>query len=54
LGEPPFSLFVMELPVAAACGPVTVVGEGPDATERIPPQSKLCERARDFERDSSR
>jgi hypothetical protein len=53
LGEPPFSLFVMELPLAAACGPVTVVGEGQDATEGIAPQSRLCERARDFKPDPS-
>jgi hypothetical protein len=44
----------MELPLAAACGPVTVVGEGPEATERIPPERKLCERARDFASGASR
>ena len=54
LSEPPFSLFVMELPLAAACGPVTVVANGPDATERIPPHTRLCERARDFEPGASR
>ena len=46
-GELPFGLFVMELPLAAACAPVTVAGERPDATERIPPRTKLCERAWD-------
>jgi hypothetical protein len=46
-GESPFGLFVMELPLSAACAPVTVTGDGPDATERIPPRSKLCARARD-------
>jgi hypothetical protein len=45
-GESAFSLFVMELPLSAACGPVAVAGEGPDATERIPPQTTLCERGR--------
>jgi hypothetical protein len=45
-GEPPFSLFVMELPLAAGCAPVTVAGEGADATERIPVQTKLCEASR--------
>lgn len=41
-GEPPFGLFVFELPLAAACGSVTVRTEGPDATKRIPPRRKLC------------
>ena len=44
-GESPFGLFVFELPLAAACGSVTVHGDRSDATERIPPQHKLCERA---------
>jgi hypothetical protein len=44
----PFGLFVMELPLSAACAPVTVTGEGPDTTERIPPRPRLCERARDL------
>lgn len=44
-GESPFGLFVIELPLSAACATVTVAGKGPDATERIPPQPKLCERA---------
>jgi hypothetical protein len=43
-GESPFGLFVVELPLSAACAPVTVSGKWPDATERIPPQTKLCER----------
>jgi hypothetical protein len=46
-GESPFGLFVMELPRSAACAPVTVTGGAPDATERIPPRPKLCERARE-------
>jgi hypothetical protein len=46
-GESPFSLFVMELPLSAACGSVTVAGERSDATERIPPRTRLCERAGD-------
>jgi hypothetical protein len=44
-GESPFSLSVVELPVSAACAAVTVAGEGPDATEPIPPRTKLCDRA---------
>ena len=34
LGESPFSLFVVELPLSAACATVTVAANG--ATERIP------------------
>ena len=45
LGESPFSLFVMELPLSAACAPVTVAANGSDATRRIPARTKLCERA---------
>ncbi len=45
-GESPFSLFVVELPLAAACGSVTVTGDGPGAIDRIPPRTGLCERAR--------
>lgn len=44
-GEPPFSLYVMELPLSAACAAVTVAGDGSDASERIPRQRKLCKRA---------
>ena len=36
LGVSPFRLFVMELPLSAACGAVTVAANGADATERIP------------------
>ena len=36
LGESPFRLFVMELPLSAACAAVTVAADGSDATERIP------------------
>ena len=39
-GESAFRLFVLELPLSAACGPVAVAGE------RIPPQAELCERAK--------
>lgn len=39
-GESPFGLFVMELPLSAACDEVTVTG---DATERISPRPELCE-----------
>lgn len=45
-GEPAFGLFVIELPLSAACGPVTVVADGPDATERLPRQAPLCDRGR--------
>jgi hypothetical protein len=46
-GASPFSLFVVELPLSAACVQVTVAGEAPDATDQIPPHSRLCERDRD-------
>ena len=49
-GESPFALFVVEFPLAAACGSVTLVREGSGATKRVRPQGKLCERARDHER----
>jgi len=45
-GESPFSLFVVELPLSAACVPVTISGRGSDGTEGLPPQPELCERAR--------
>ena len=32
-GESPFGLFVIELPLSAACATVTLAGKGPDATE---------------------
>jgi len=41
-GESAFSLFVLELPLSAACGPVAIA----IAIERIPPQAKLCARAK--------
>ncbi len=44
-GERAFSLFVVELPLAAASAPVTVVGEGPGAEEQVPPQARLCRRS---------
>jgi hypothetical protein len=43
-GEPPFRLFVLELPLAAACAPVTVHEDGRDLTERMPPRPRLCKR----------
>ncbi len=39
-GVSAFRVFVLELPVSAACGPVAI------GAERIPPQAKLCERAK--------
>lgn len=40
-GAAPFALFVAELPIAAACGPVTVEADG--ATARIDPKPHVCE-----------
>ena len=45
LGEQPFSLFVLELPLSAACAAVTVAGNGSGTTERIPTRARLCARA---------
>lgn len=45
LGVSPFRLFVMELPLSAACAAVTVTAHGSDATERIPARTRLCARA---------
>jgi hypothetical protein len=47
LGEPPFRLFILELPLAAACDPATVYEDGLDLTEHIPPRPKLCKRSYD-------
>jgi hypothetical protein len=44
-GTTPFALFVVELPLAAACRAVVIDGHGLAASERIQPQRKLCERA---------
>lgn len=44
LREPPFGLFVVELPLAAACGTVTLRADG-DAVQRLPRQARLCTRA---------
>jgi hypothetical protein len=44
LGEPPFRLFVMELPLSAACAGITVAANGSDVTERIPVRTRLCAR----------
>ena len=42
ISEPPFRLFVMELPLPAACDPITIFGQGPDAIETVPPDAALC------------
>jgi hypothetical protein len=39
-GAPPFALFVAELPLSAACGPVSVEADG--ATARIEPKPRVC------------
>ncbi len=39
-GQEPFALFVTELPLSAACGPVTVHADG--QTARIGPKPRLC------------
>jgi len=44
-GERPFSLFVLELPLDAACTSVAVETDASARTERIRPQPKICERA---------
>ena len=43
-GERPFSLFIVELPLRAACAPITVRVVRSEATERIRRRPKLCER----------
>ena len=43
-GEPPFRLFVLELPLAAACDAVTVTAGR--ASDRVAPRAGLCRRAR--------
>ena len=43
LGESPFSLFVVELPLSAACDAVTVAANG--VAERIPARPRVCARA---------
>jgi hypothetical protein len=40
LGESPFRLFVMELPLSAACAAVTVAANRADAIERIPAKTR--------------
>jgi hypothetical protein len=44
-GERPFSLFIVELPLRAACVPITVRVVLSGATERIRRRPKLCERS---------
>jgi hypothetical protein len=44
-GEPPFSLFIVEMPLRAACGPIIVRDVRSEATERIRRRPKLCERS---------
>ena len=45
----PFSVFIVELPVEAACGEITLeaVGAQPEATETVAPRLKLCEKVRE-------
>jgi hypothetical protein len=45
LGEPPFRLFAMELPLAAACAAITVTAKGSAPASRIPARPRLCARA---------
>jgi hypothetical protein len=44
-GEPPFSLFVVELPLRAACAAMTVRVARSEATERIGRRAKPCRRS---------
>ncbi len=44
-GEPPFSLFVVELPLRAACAAITVRNARSEGTERIGRRAKLCHRS---------
>jgi hypothetical protein len=44
-GKRPFSIFVFELPLRAACGPLLVRGQGHQALERVGARPKLCERS---------
>jgi len=51
-GERSFSLFVVELPLGAACAPITVKRRGPGTDQRIRPRARggpgfrtLCDRA---------
>ncbi|HEV2814785.1 MAG TPA: hypothetical protein VGW10_16130 [Solirubrobacteraceae bacterium] len=43
-GHRPFALFVVELPLEAACGPVVLRTDAPDAPQRIPPRPEVCAR----------
>jgi hypothetical protein len=44
-GQRPFSLFVLELPLGAACAPIKLARNGSRATKRIPARPRVCERA---------
>jgi hypothetical protein len=44
-GEPPFSIFVVELPLRAACAPITLRNAHSEATKRIARRPRLCERS---------
>lgn len=44
-GEPPFSVFVVELPLQAACAPITVRNESSRAIQRIGRSAPLCNRS---------
>lgn len=43
-GERPFSLFVTELPLQAACRSITVETDSENAIQRIPPRPRMCAR----------
>lgn len=44
-GERPFALFVVEVPLAAACDPVTLVGAGATAAARVARRPAICARS---------
>ena len=44
-GEPPFSVFVVELPLRAACAPMTVQNQRSGATLPIGRRAELCHRS---------
>jgi hypothetical protein len=46
-GERPFSIFVFELPLRAACGPLLVTAQGHEATERVGARPMLCSTSHD-------
>jgi hypothetical protein len=46
LGQPPFSFFVVELPLRAACVPIRVREQRSGETRRVGPKPTVCRRAR--------